>query len=291
MGDSYRVVGSVGTGGWSEIPWVAILDQDITTSTQRGYYIVLLFDRAMESLHLCLGVGWTQFKEEYGQKEGVQQIEAVGLHYANTLSDTQSFQPGSVNLGATNNLGKGYEKGVIVSKKYKISELSDSYLLEDIKILLGSYKELKELVGDSILNVDIDSSDYNKEVKGFKKRVSEATLSEITPDSLLRLVEEANSAPVRIRVSLKREIVRNKKFADYVKARAGYICEICGRLPFNQKNNKPYAEADHVIPLGNKSIGLDSPDNMRCLCAQCHAVVTHGSEGEILRLFDQGVER
>lgn len=40
--DKYKVYGSAGTGNWSEIPWLAILDKEITTSTRKGYYVVLL---------------------------------------------------------------------------------------------------------------------------------------------------------------------------------------------------------------------------------------------------------
>lgn len=285
LDDRYKIKGSTGVGAWSEIPWLAILDADITSSTQRGYYVALLFDRNLEYLYLCLGVGWTQFKEEYGQREGEEKIQAVGLYYANTLSGAEGFRSGPIDLGAMGDLGRGYEKGSILSKKYKISDLSDSELLEDMKILLGLYAELKGIVGDNVLNIEVDASAYVEEVKDFKKKVAEASLSEITEESILKLVEEANSAPPRVRESVKKEIVRNKKFADYVKDRANYICEICGRLPFMQKNNKPYAEADHVVPLGGGSLGLDSPDNMRCLCAQCHAIITHGSEEEVRRLL------
>jgi len=82
-------------------------------------------------------------------------------------------------------------------------------------------------------------------------------------------------------------IVRNPKIALLVKEQHGYVCEVCGKEPFMQKNGKFYAEADHIQPLGGDTHGLDTPENMRCLCAQCHAVITHGSVKvikELLRL-------
>lgn len=81
------------------------------------------------------------------------------------------------------------------------------------------------------------------------------------------------------------QLVRNPKIALLVKEGQNYICEICGREPFIQKNGKPYAEADHINPLGGAHQGIDSPENMRCLCAQCHAVVTHGSDEEVRELL------
>ena len=79
-------------------------------------------------------------------------------------------------------------------------------------------------------------------------------------------------------------IVRNPRIAQLVKEKQGYICEICERKPFIQASGAPYAEADHIKPLGGNTRGLDSPENMRCLCSLCHAIVTYGSEQEIARL-------
>jgi hypothetical protein len=80
-------------------------------------------------------------------------------------------------------------------------------------------------------------------------------------------------------------VVRNSKIARLIKESRDYVCEVCGREPFIQKNGKPYAEADHIRPLGGEYRGFDSPENMRCLCAQCHAVITHGSEQVIRELL------
>lgn len=47
----YRIYGSVGQINWTlaYIPWVAILRRDISTSTERGYYVVLLFSQDMQN--------------------------------------------------------------------------------------------------------------------------------------------------------------------------------------------------------------------------------------------------
>ncbi len=118
LGDGYKVYGSVGTGNWVEIPWFAILDKEITSSTTKGYYVVFLFDKELQNLYLCLSVGYTQFEEEYGTKEGRQRIKATSKHYARLLSaDKHGFTSGAIELHANNNLGKGYEAGTIISKK------------------------------------------------------------------------------------------------------------------------------------------------------------------------------
>ena len=283
---TYKVYGSVGSGNWSEIPWIGILDKSITTSTTKGYYLVLLLDKNLENLYLGLSVGWTQFEEEFGITEGKIKIRGLCDHYARLLKNKPSgFQEGIIDLGAENNLGKGYERGSILSKKYSISAITDEILIEDLKVLHNSYEELKQIVGDSILNLEIDYAEYDQRAKEFKKEVAAASLRENTIESIEQLIEKANEAPPEVRMKLTKEIVRNKKFADFIKKRANFICEICKQAPFIQKNGKPYAEADHITPLGGDTKGLDSPDNMRCLCAQCHAVITHGSVEEIKNLL------
>jgi len=262
-----------------------ILDKSVTETTREGYYIVILFNKELKSIYLCLSVGWTQFEDEYGIKEGKQQINAICNHYAKLLETRPSnFREGMIDLNAQNTLGKGYEAGSIISKEYQIDTLNKSVLISDIRELLISYQELKEIVGDSILNLDIDTSNYIRTVKDFKKEVAKESFSKNIDESLAKLVKAANEAPPEVRERLRKEIVRNKKFSKYVKERANHICEICGRPPFFQKNGKPYAEADHIVPLGGKTGGLDSPDNMRCLCPLCHAIITNGSDEEILKL-------
>lgn len=38
----YKVKGSVGAGRWTDVPWIAVFDKRITTSAQKGVYIVYL---------------------------------------------------------------------------------------------------------------------------------------------------------------------------------------------------------------------------------------------------------
>ena len=204
IGVTYKVYGSVGSGNWSEIPWIGILDKSITTSTTKGYYIVLLLDKNLENIYLGLSVGWTQFEEEFGIKEGKIKIRGLCEHYARLLENKPiGFQEGIIDLDAENNLGKGYERGAILSKKYSISELTDEILIEDLKVLLNSYEELKQIVGNSILNLEIDFSEYDQKAKEFKKEIAAASLREDTDESLEELIEKANEATPEVRTKLR----------------------------------------------------------------------------------------
>jgi len=283
---SLKTKGSVGVGNWGEIPWMAIMDTEITTSTERGYYIAYLFDKKLQNIYLSLAVGWTQYKSEYGTKDGRIKIEATCKHYAKYLSEVPGdFSYGTINLNAENTLGKGYEMGIIISKRYSIEELTDEEILEDTKNLIAIYEELKFIVGDSILNLEVDPNEYSDEVKTFRKKIAKESISNDVSKSIVKLINIAKEEPPEVRKRLMSQIVRNRKFAQYVKEKANFVCEIDGRKPFIQKNGKPYAEADHIIPLGGDARGLDRPDNMRCVCPQCHSVLTHGSEKEMKKLF------
>ena len=284
----YKVYGSSGTGQWSEIFWVAILDKNITTSTQRGYYIVLLFDKLLENVYICLSLGWSQFEQEYGIKQGRLQIDATCKHYSRLLLRPESdFTNGHINLKATKSLGKGYEIGAILSRKHSINSISEDKLHQDINYLIDTYNNLRDTVGDSILNIEINPEKYDNQIQDFKKNIASATFGEITDEKIQQLINNLKNRPQQVKERLIKQIPRNPKFAKYIKQKANFVCSICGRKPFYQKNGQPYAEADHVIPLGNS--GMDSPLNMRCLCAQCHAIITHGSDDEIGSLLNDTI--
>lgn len=280
----FRTYGSAGTGNWAEIPWLAVLDKEITSSTRTGYYVVLLFSKDLKKISICLSLGWTQFEEEYGIKEGRLQIKATCTHYAHLLAnDKTSFISGDLALGATNNLGKGYEAGSIIHKTYQVSDINDENIKQDVEDLLNYYHQLKNLVGDSILNIEIDTQKYDEQVQTFKKEVALSTFKPISDKSIAELIAKTQDYSPKIRERLIKQIVRNRKYADYVKQKANFICQTCGRRPFVKANGQPYAEADHIIPLGHQ--GADSAENLRCLCAQCHAIITYGSDEEIKRLL------
>ena len=58
------VKSSYGAGGYAAVPWVAIMDTRITTSTQTGTYIVFLFAENGESCDLKIGQGVTEIQKE-----------------------------------------------------------------------------------------------------------------------------------------------------------------------------------------------------------------------------------
>ena len=49
---------------WADVPWIAVLDPEITTSTMRGYYVVFLFSIDMKRVYLSLNQGMIDIEKE-----------------------------------------------------------------------------------------------------------------------------------------------------------------------------------------------------------------------------------
>jgi 5-methylcytosine-specific restriction protein A len=281
--EEYLVRGSVGQGQWAEIPWIAIMHRGVTKSTQSGFYNVILLTKNLDRAYISTGLGWTQFAERYGNKQGK---EMVGL-YAKKLVDYLTPAPGDIigeiDLAATASLGKGYELSNIISSEVIVENINDVQLTGILARHLEYYRQLRESFGaDLFYGQDLIERPVSDTEESAKSKVKALSTSVNKARALSELQSIADTLPPAKRKVYVTQIVRNKAFADYVKQRANYICEICGRKPFIKKGGQPYAEADHVDPLYTS--GVDHPDNMRCLCAQCHRVMTYGSETEILKL-------
>lgn len=283
--DEYFLKGSVGNGRWAEIPWIAIMHRGVTTSTQTGYYNTLLFSKNLDRAYFTLGLGWTQFAERYGNKKGRVMVERYCEKLAGQLTPEPDDIVGEINLDATKPLGKGYELSNIISSEIIIENLTDDELNGLIARHLNYYEQLRRKFGaDLFYGGQLASTPDTDEEVMAQQKVKELSTSVNKEKALKELQSIADTLPPAKRKVYVSQIVRNKAFADFVKQRSNYICEICGRKPFIKKSGQPYAEADHVDPLYNT--GVDHPDNMRCLCPQCHRVITYGADHEISKLID-----
>ena len=90
-----RVVWSVGHGEWARVPWVALLDDRETTSTQRGVYGVFLFREDMTGAYLTLNQGVTDLKKQSGAAAGLQLLRERA---AALRKRSQASRPEATNL-------------------------------------------------------------------------------------------------------------------------------------------------------------------------------------------------
>lgn len=129
----YVVTGSVGQGNWAAVPWLAIMNKDITTSTQRGYYIVYLFSEDMERLYLTLAQGVTETTKEEMQK--IKEEIREQIHMSQKVKkDDEIF------LGISPK-AKGYANSTAAYIAYDVNKMpSEKELVEDLEEMLRYYE-------------------------------------------------------------------------------------------------------------------------------------------------------
>ena len=67
--------GSVGTGRWTAIPWVAIYDINVTNSAQKGEYIIYLLSVDDKTLYLTFNQGCEELEDKYGKFETIKKLK------------------------------------------------------------------------------------------------------------------------------------------------------------------------------------------------------------------------
>jgi predicted restriction endonuclease len=70
-------------------------------------------------------------------------------------------------------------------------------------------------------------------------------------------------------------IVRSLEVADFVKQVHNHTCQICGiRLAVKDQG---YSQGAHIQALGGVQAGPDIPENVLCLCPNCHSLFDMGA--------------
>jgi len=263
LADSFLFKSSSGQmNTWADVPWIAVMDPDVTTSTQSGYDVVYLFSVDMKRVYLSLNQGVTYIRQELGKKNTLKELSRRAAFIRERVTEYKEFfSDDPINLSS--NLSKSerpelYEPGHAFGKEYLADNLpSEEVLLNDLKNILELYLSLTHRGG---LDTELSGSDYEPD---------------FTKD---------NDLEERRRYVKHRRIERNSKNAREVKKIRGYICEACGfdfesfygKISFNKKNEK-FIEAHHLVPLSNlpegKPLMFNAKEDFRVLCSNCHRMV------------------
>ena len=95
--------------------------------------------------------------------------------------------------------------------------------------------------------------------------------------ALEALPPEPNRLPPPERVTCKTtRIIRDTLLPWTVKVRHNFECQICGET-IELPDGRRYAEAHHIQPLGGEHGGVDTIENMLCLCPNHHAELDLGA--------------
>ena len=99
-------------------------------------------------------------------------------------------------------------------------------------------------------------------------------VSTIKPFSEL-IAPAGNSNPERRSSGVIQRIVRNSKVTQFIKAIYDNRCQFCEIQLMTSSGG--YSEGAHIRPLGGTHKGSDTPENILCLCANCHTLFDKGA--------------
>src|SRR5690606_1333485 len=222
----------------------AIFDRLITTSAQKGYYPVYLFQEDLKGFYLSLNQGVTAVIENYKGKDKVGVLKARAENFRKKINVTEDFSIKDIDLKINKKSlkAKYYEYGNIFAKYYDSANLPDSDSLKsDLLYALDLYQQL------------------------IKNDIEEPEISTTT-------LYETKKYRYHLRVE------RNQTISENVKKLKGYTCKAYNFEFYNKYGEigKDFIEAHHLTPISSLEIGktkLDAIKDFAVLCSNCHRMI------------------
>lgn len=162
--NGFKIEGSIGNGQFASIPWVAIMNKEVTEQASQGFYIVFLFSADGERVYLTLNQAANYFKEKKLRKQDIAKVSKSIYE----ILDSPESELVDIDLKSETLLGKGYEKTTISGFEYYINDMPDSSVIEsDIMKVLNDYEQLVAKYKENGKNLDqfyqdISKAQYNK---------------------------------------------------------------------------------------------------------------------------------
>ena len=260
--EHYKYRSSCGQhSNWADVPWIAVLDPEITTSTMRGYYIVFLFSIDMKRVYLSLNQGMTDIEKELKTGGAANELLRRADFIRDRIPEFKKdfiFKPIDLSIKLSGNTTRPflYEKGHAFGKEYSLSKgLDENELTNDLNKILNLYSLLNYRGG---IDSDTTEDDY-KPAEGI------TTLKELRQYKTHRRIERTTDNSRKV----KREL--------------GYTCQACGfnfkdrygELSLNKKKEE-FIEAHHIRQIQDLPEGEVVEFNIEdfaVLCSNCHRMV------------------
>ena len=203
---TYKIKGSCGAGKWTTVPWIAVFDKRITTSAQKGVYIVYLLNKDKKELYLTLNQGATTVAQGESDNVSIKFTGVAGNGSEKLLQDLRKRasdiqkQLNLENVSGIDTGSPGYDAGCIAYKKYDLSSMpNDESLFEDLHNFVELYKryytECFEIRHEGTLSKAEGDSKHIREIfrKWFaeqpQKNNKDVKYSDNTIDAAVRLLE------------------------------------------------------------------------------------------------------
>ncbi|MFJ7859084.1 McrB family protein [Peribacillus sp. NPDC097206] len=138
---NYSVAASAGKGNWATVPWISILNNAVTNSTQRGYYLVYLFSEDMKRLYLSFSQGVTETSKE--------DMERTKRDIRGHITMDSSVKQDDYLFLGESSRAKQYVNSTAAYIEYNLDDLpSESELIQDLEMMVGYYEEYIEFKKD-----------------------------------------------------------------------------------------------------------------------------------------------
>lgn len=251
---SVIVEGSAGKGDWTHTPWVALLDQAVTTTVQEGYYIVYLLSLGCERLYLTIAQGCTELKNRAGIPEAREELQrrASQMH-SRVHGRARRLRPLEIVLGTASWRGQLYEPSVVVGVEYDPQNIpSEDDLRKDLEEALSLYRHLRMSGGWS------------------------------PDDEIMTEARDERGAQTLKQAKLYRQhrgIERQASHSQVVKRLQGTICRGCSKDMADRYGEvaQGLIDAHHLTPLSKLEDGqvahFNAKTDFAVLCPNCHRVI------------------
>ncbi len=139
----FKIQGSVGQGNWAAVPWICIFDKRITTSAQKGIYIVYLLSKDGRNLYLTLNQGCTDIKRSNTKTATINILKNRAEELRLRIDNRDFNKDDNISLGdAHNDLALFYEKGCIFYRRYEKGKLpAEVDLRNDLSKMMEIYQK------------------------------------------------------------------------------------------------------------------------------------------------------
>ncbi|UMB78847.1 DUF3578 domain-containing protein [Dickeya fangzhongdai] len=262
---------SIGQGIVTDIPWVCILNKEITNTPQVGYYIALLFSYDMNECYLSLNQAATEAKKVCGDtKTAIEFLRKTAKGTTPYLTYDKNAICGPIDLKARRYPGTGYEKASIQSFRYKKGALpSMEEFRDNLLVLLSSYDNLIRLFSKSLSSASEELFDtYVLGLASLEEKSKEENKTE-NKKAKDKILGNSNLYP------------RDARTSSLAIKNANFLCEFEPNHEYftSKTSNNNYVEAHHLIPLSHQDkfeYSLDVEENIISLCPNCHKKLHHG---------------
>lgn len=198
----YKVKGSVGQSSLAGIPWLAVMDREVTESTQNGFYISYLFSRNASKLYLSIALGATQFTDFYGDNNNtILKIENAKDKFVsnfNKYGPTENFETVDLRNEEDSSFirryskrmllrAEGYSAGSMFTKSYNLHNpnFDENEIINDLNQYIDCYrkislnpisKALLDVLDEAVYDEDKDkkkSTNFDYEIPIFNPSIRE----------------------------------------------------------------------------------------------------------------------